>query len=186
MRAGAVTTNAWRCGQAEPTWRSPGRACRAAGVPAKTVDDPNRHRAEHALHARTHMVDSDRLHLVVPEEPCHPGVMATLGPLVVQRSPGDGELLPLVDLAVGHVGDRDAVGPTPARVDLAIGGDRHTHPHVESLLARNRSLLGRLTALPPHPDPTRYAACSGTQAPNNPPDLRLLGLPRPLGPAQAQ
>src|ERR1019366_9874962 len=114
---------------------SPGCAGRAAGVPANPGDDLYRHSAEHALHTGTHVADGDRLHLVVPQEPCHPGVMGALGALVVQRSPGDSELLPVADLAVGHVGDRDAVSTSPPQVDLAVGGDRHTHLHVECLLA---------------------------------------------------
>ena len=45
------------------------------------------------------MADSDRVYLVVPQEPCHTGVMGTFSPLVVQRSPGDGELLPVAEMA---------------------------------------------------------------------------------------
>jgi hypothetical protein len=115
-------------------WRSPCRACRAAGVSAKASDESYRHRVEYALHAGSHVVDSDHLDLVVPQEPCHPGVMGSLGSLIVQRSPADGELLPVADLAVGHVGDRDAVGSSPSRVDLAISGDRHTHFQAETSL----------------------------------------------------
>src|SRR6266566_6089165 len=133
---------------AEPSWQSPGRARRAAGVPAETVDDPDRHRAEHPLHARTNMADSDRLDLVVPQEPCHPGVMGTLGPLVMQRSPADRKLLPVGDLAVDHAGHRDTIGSAPARVDLALSGDRHTHPHVDNLLVANREPCRTPTALP--------------------------------------
>jgi hypothetical protein len=80
------------------------------------------------------MADGDRLDLVVPQEPCHPGVMGALGPLVVQCSPADRELLPAGDLAVDHAGDRDTIGLSPARVNLAAGGDRHAHPHLECLL----------------------------------------------------
>jgi hypothetical protein len=41
-------------------------------------------------------------------------MMGSLGALIVERSPGDGELLPVADLAVGHLGDRDAGGSSPA------------------------------------------------------------------------
>src|ERR1035438_9968264 len=90
------------------------------------------------------MANSDRVYLVVPQEPCHTGVMGTFGPLVVQRSPGNGELLPVADLLVGHVGDRDPVGSSPARVDLAIICDWHAYPHVESLLAGARKFWAPL------------------------------------------
>lgn len=81
------------------------------------------------------MADRDRLDPVVPQEPCHPGVMGTLGSHVMQRSPADRELLPVGDLAVGHAGDRDTIGSSPARVNLALGGDRHAHSHRKCLLA---------------------------------------------------
>lgn len=86
--------------------QSPGRACRAAGVPAKTGDDPYRYRAEHALHAGTHMAGSDN----VPGCPAGtvPPGRDGLPRSPDQRSPGHSELLPVADLAVGHVGDRDA------------------------------------------------------------------------------
>src|SRR6266699_869316 len=148
---------------AEPSWQSPGRARRAAGIAAKTVDHPDRHRAEHALHARTHMADRDRLDLVVPQEPGHPSVMGTLGSLVMQRSPADRELLPVGDHAVDHAGDRDTIGAAPARVDLALGGDRNTHPHVDSLLVATRTLAGRLR-LCPDPHRTSTTARIGTLA----------------------
>ena len=125
----------------EPSWSSCRARC-AVGVPAGTGDDPYRHRAEHALHAGTHMANSDRVYLVVPQEPCHTGVMGTFGPLVVQRSPGNGELLPVADLLVGHVGDRDPVGSSPARVDLAIICDWHAYPHVEKPPRRSPEILG--------------------------------------------
>src|ERR1019366_3090108 len=127
----------------EPSWSSCRARC-AVGVPAGTGDDPYRHRAEHALHAGTHMANSHRVYLVVPQEPCHTGVMGTFGPLVVQRSPGNGELLPVADLLAGHVGDRDPVGSSPARVDLAIICDWHAYPHVESLLAGARKFWAPL------------------------------------------
>src|ERR1022692_1603426 len=99
------------------------------------------------------MANSDRVYLVVPQEPCHTGVMGTFGPLVVQRSPGDGELLPVADLLVGHVGDRDPVGSSPARVDLAIICDWHAYPHVEKASSAEPGSSGRLWV--PVPDQTR-------------------------------
>jgi hypothetical protein len=57
--------------------------------------------------------------------------MGTLGSHVMQRSPADRELLPAGDLAVDHAGDRDTIGSSPARVNLALGGDRHAHSRVE-------------------------------------------------------
>src|SRR5271165_5288872 len=110
---------------------SPSRAGRAVGVAAQTGHDPDRHRTEHALHTGPHMVNADRLNPVIPQEPCHPGMMSTLGPLIVESSPGDRELLPVADLAVGHLGDRDAVGSPPARVNLAIGSDRYAYLHLD-------------------------------------------------------
>jgi hypothetical protein len=77
------------------------------------------------------MVNADRLNPVIPQEPCHPGMMSALGPLIVESSPGDRELLPVADLAVGHLGDRDAVGSPPARVNLAIGSDRYAYLHLD-------------------------------------------------------
>src|SRR5450631_2447994 len=145
----------------EPNWSSCRARC-AVGVPAGTGDDPYRHRAEHALHAGTHMANSHRVYLVVPQEPCHTGVMGTFGPLVVQRSPGNGELLPVADLLIGHVGDRDPVGSSPARVDLAIICDWHAYPHVESLLAGARKFWAPLgSPFSIKPDAT---ACSGPLA----------------------
>src|ERR1022692_4210061 len=143
----------------EPSWSSC-RACRAVGAPAGTGDDPYRHRAEHALHAGTHMANSHRVYLVVPQEPCHTGVMGTFGPLVVQRSPGNGELLPVADLLVGHVGDRDPVGSSPARVDLAIICDWHAYPHVEKASSAEPGSSGRLW-VPPFPIKPDATACSG-------------------------
>jgi hypothetical protein len=49
-----------RYDRALPSRARPGRARRAARIAAKAVDDLDRHRAEHALHARTHMADRDR------------------------------------------------------------------------------------------------------------------------------
>ena len=51
---------------------SPGRAGRAAGVAAQAGDDPDRHRGEHALHPRPHVVNADRLDPVIPQEPGYP------------------------------------------------------------------------------------------------------------------
>src|ERR1035438_6556933 len=140
LAARRVLTRAACYGQG-PGWSSC-RECRAVGVPAGTGDDPYRHRAEHALHAGTHMANSDRVYLVVPQEPCHTGVMGTFGPLVVQRSPGDGELLPVADLFAGHVGDRDPVRSSPARVDLAIICDWHAYPHAGKPPRRSPEVLG--------------------------------------------
>jgi len=94
------------------------------------------------------MVDSDRLDLAVPQEPRHPGVMGALGALVVQRSPADRELLQVGDLAVDHVGDRNTIGSSPARVDLALGGDRHADPHLQCLLVAAGTSVGRLWCCP--------------------------------------
>src|SRR5512146_3081096 len=121
---------------------SPGRAGRAAGVAAQTGDDPDRHRTEHPLHAGPRMVNADRLDPVIPQEPCHPGMMSTFGPLIVKSPPADRELLPAADLAAGHLGDRDAIRPPPARVDLAIRGDRHAHLHLNRPPLRRRPLAG--------------------------------------------
>ena len=63
------------------------------------------------------MLGGDRLDLVVPQEPCDPGMMSALGALVMEGSPGNGELLPAADLAAGHIGDRYAISPAPARVN---------------------------------------------------------------------
>ena len=100
---------------------------RLAGIAAHASDDPDGHRAEHALHTRSHMLGGDRLDLVVPQEPCDPGMMSALGALVMEGSPGNGELLPAADLAAGHIGDRYAISPAPARVNFTIGGNRHAH-----------------------------------------------------------
>ena len=81
-------------------------------------------------HPGPHVVGGDRLDLVVPQEPSDPGVMRTLGALVMENSPGNGELLPAADLAAGHIGDGYAVGPAPARVNLTIGSNRHAHLHL--------------------------------------------------------
>jgi hypothetical protein len=94
------------------------------------------------------MAHRDRLDLVVPQEPCHPGVMGALGALVVQRSPPDRELLPAGDLAADHAGDHDPIGAAPAPVDLALCGDRHTHPHVDSLLVARQDPCRMPTAPP--------------------------------------
>jgi hypothetical protein len=81
------------------------------------------------------MVHGDRLNLVVAQEPRHPGVMSALSSLVMQCSPAHWELLPAADLPPSHLGHRNTLGSAPPRVNLAIGGDRHAHPHVERLLA---------------------------------------------------
>src|SRR5713101_8335765 len=62
---------------------------------------------------RARMAHGDRVNLVVQQEPCHPGVMGTLGSLVMQRSPADRELLPAGDLDVDDAGDRDTIGAAP-------------------------------------------------------------------------
>ena len=51
--------------QARIRRRSPGRTCRAPGVTAHPGDDPDRHRAEHALLAGPRVGGGDRLDLVV-------------------------------------------------------------------------------------------------------------------------
>jgi hypothetical protein len=100
---------------------------RLAGIAAHASDDPDGHRAEHALHTRSHMLGGDRLDLVVPQEPCDPGMMSALGALVMEGSPGNGELLPAADLAADHISDRYAISPAPARVNFTIGSNRHAH-----------------------------------------------------------
>ncbi len=88
--AAEATTPASDKGSAEPALTRPrGPRC---GRRAETGDDLDRHRTEHALHAGPHMVDGDRLGSVIPQEPCYPGMMGTLGPLIVERSPDGGEL----------------------------------------------------------------------------------------------
>ncbi len=57
------------------------------------------------------MVGGDHLHLMVPQEPCYPGVMSTLGPLIMKLSPADGELLPVADLAAGFLRHGHPAGP---------------------------------------------------------------------------
>ena len=57
------------------------------------------------------MLGGDRLDLVVPQEPCDPGMMSALGALVMEGSPGNGELLPAADLTAGHISDRYAISP---------------------------------------------------------------------------
>jgi hypothetical protein len=151
--------------------RSHGREGRPAGIAAPAGGDPDRHRGEHALHAGPHVMDSDRLDLVVPQEPCDPSVVGTLGPLVMQRSPADTELLPIADLAAGHLGDCHTVGSSPTWVNLAIGGDRHTHFHLKGLLAAMRQALA--LAVPPDTDRTSYGSMPGTSPPTSAHDLRL-------------
>jgi hypothetical protein len=138
---------------------SPSRAGRAAGVAAQTDDDPDRHRTEHALHAGPHMVNANRLDPVIPQEPCHPGMMSTLAPLIVESSPGDRELLPVADLAVGHLCDRNAVGSALARVNLAIGSERYAYLHL-GRPPRRRWALARHCAVTPILIKTGTTACA--------------------------
>jgi hypothetical protein len=44
-------------------------------------------------------------------------MMSALGALVMEGSPGKGELLPAADLAASHIGDGHAISPAPARVN---------------------------------------------------------------------
>ena len=73
------------------------------------------------------MLGRDRLDLVVPQEPCDPGMMSALGAPVMEDSPGNGELLPAADLAADHISDRYAISPAPARASFTIGGNSHAH-----------------------------------------------------------
>jgi hypothetical protein len=66
------------------------------------------------------MLGADRLDLVVPQEPCDPGMMSALGALVVEGSPGNGELLPAVDVATDHISGRSAISPVAARVNSTM------------------------------------------------------------------
>ena len=68
-----------------------------------------------------HTLSGDRLDLVVPQEPCDPGMMSALGALVTEGSPGNRELLPAADLAADHISDRYAISPAPARVNSPSG-----------------------------------------------------------------
>lgn len=108
------------------------------------------------------MVNGDRLDAIVPQEPRHPDMMRALGALIVQRSPADSELLPTGDLPVGHIGDGDAIGSSPARVHLTIGGDRHTHPHPGRLLTATVT-SPPMSGCRRHLDPTRHDGCWKTR-----------------------
>lgn len=62
-------------------------------------------------------------------------MMSTPGPLIVNSSPGDRELLPVADPAVGHLGDRDAAG-SPQRGSTWPSAVTDTHTFISaSLLA---------------------------------------------------
>jgi hypothetical protein len=100
-----------------------------AGIPAGATDEPYPHRAKHAFHPGAHVVCGDHPDLVLTQEPGYPGMVGTLGSLVVQRSPANSEFLPAANLPVGQIGDRDPVGPSPAWIDLAVLRDRHANTH---------------------------------------------------------
>ncbi len=86
---------------------------------------------------------------------------AITGAFVIARARVIGLVVALLfaggaDLIVGHGGEREGVSTSPPRVDLAIGGDRYTRPHVESLLLGTGVLAARLRRCP-DPARTRYA-----------------------------
>jgi len=100
---------------------------RLAGIAAHASDDPDGHRAEHALHTRSHMPGRRPPGPGCPAGTVRSGHDERLGALVMEGSPGNGELLPAADLAAGHIGDRYAISRAPARVNFTIGGNRHAH-----------------------------------------------------------
>ena len=108
------------------------------------------------------MADGDRLDLVVPQEPCHPGVMGALGPLVVQCSPADRELLPAGDLAVDDAATatRSACPQRGSTWPPAVIG---THTLISNASLSQRHLAGRPWCCPDLYR-TNATACFGTLA----------------------
>ncbi len=99
---------------------SPSRAGRTAGVAAPTGDDPDSHRTEHPLHAWPRMVNADRLDPVIPQEPCHPGMMSTLGPLIVE--------VPQATVNSGQSRISPPAPRRPRRGPIALSASRPGHP----------------------------------------------------------
>ena len=121
------------------------REGRRGCIAAQAGDDPGRHRAGHALHDGPHMVNSDRLDLVSRRNRAARACGHPLSP-GHRAFPGEGEFLPVADLAIGYLGGCDAAGSSPTGVSLAIGGDCHTHFHLTR---------------PPRPDEARAAGACG-------------------------
>jgi hypothetical protein len=71
-----------------------------------------------------------RIDVVFAEKPGHSGVMSRRSPVIVQPAPRDLNLIPILDLAVDYIGDRNPVGATPTIVDLSICRYWNAYDHV--------------------------------------------------------
>jgi hypothetical protein len=76
------------------------------------------------------VVRHDRINTVFLEETCHPGVMRSLRPFVVEGVPPDFVLLPTTDLAACDLRDCHPLCATPAGIDQTFNCDRNTNHHL--------------------------------------------------------
>ena len=94
------------------------------------------HCGQHPHHAVAHVIGHDRLDAVVAQESSHPGMVSGPSALIMQSTPRDLELLPILDLATSHVSHCDPIGPTPAGVDRSIAIYGHAYDHASRILHR--------------------------------------------------
>ena len=64
------------------------------------------------------MIDHDRVDLVGDEETDDPGVMRSVGPLIVEAIPFDFMKLPGRDVACVHFGHDDVMGFSPTGIEI--------------------------------------------------------------------
>ncbi len=117
--------------------------------------------AQHLEHGIAHVMGDHDACTVLLHEAGDQGVMAALRALVVEAVPGDVILVPPSDLAAHHLGDGDAPGAAPARIDLT----RRRHGHAQGPTAPPPpfSLAGARTDVS---QSTRSSSRAGGRAPH--------------------
>jgi hypothetical protein len=101
-----------------------------SGVPSGLEIQRHPHRVQHSHHAITDVMSDHCFDVVLAQKPGHSGVMPSRRSLIVQPAPRDLEHLPVLDLAVAHVGNRNLVGATPTGVDQSFTRYWNANIHV--------------------------------------------------------
>jgi hypothetical protein len=91
------------------------------------------HLAKHVLHRRANVISDDRLDPVLCEEAGDAGVVPPFGSGIVEPTPADGELLPVIDRVGRYFRDRDTISVAPTWIHETFLCNRNTDNHSERL-----------------------------------------------------
>src|ERR1700693_1318094 len=104
-----------------------------AGAPCCSEVNFDAHLAEHVLHRRAHVISDDCLDLMLCQEAGDAGVVPPLGSGIVESTPADFELLPVIDRVGRYSRDRDTISAAPTRIHETFLCDRNADNHFERL-----------------------------------------------------